>query len=61
MLSPWTAMVTNKVKITDVAQVLGDETIDSTSQYISLDTVHLKRCALSFDGIAPAATGGVVL
>jgi site-specific recombinase XerD len=51
-------MVTNGVKVTDVAQVLGDADIDSTKKYISLDSENLKRCALPFDGIAPARIGG---
>jgi Site-specific recombinase XerD len=53
-----TAMVTNGVEITDVAQVLGDEHVDSTKKYISLDTTNLKRCALTFDGITPSMNGG---
>jgi len=52
-----TSMVTNGVAVTTVAQVLGDNKINSTKNYISLDTVHLKRCALSFEGIAPLAVG----
>jgi site-specific recombinase XerD len=47
-----TAMVTNGVAISDVAQVLGDSNIGSTKKYISLDSANLKRCALPFDGIA---------
>ena len=47
-----TAMVTGGVEITTVAQVLGDTMIDSTKKYISLDSIHLKQCALPFDGIA---------
>lgn len=39
--------------VTDVAQVLGHTDISSTKQYISLDTKHLKICALGFDGIRP--------
>jgi len=48
-----TAMVTNGVAVGNVAQTLGDINIDSTKKYISLDSVHLKYCALPFDGIAP--------
>jgi site-specific recombinase XerD len=52
-----TSMVTNGVSIYDVAQGLGDSEINSVKPYIALDSFHLKRCALSFDGITPA--GGV--
>lgn len=55
-----TAMVTNGVEVTTVAQVLGDSNVNSTKKYISLDSEHLKRCALPFDGIAPAAVEGGV-
>ena len=48
-----TAMVTNGVDVSDVAQVLGDVNIDSAKKYISLDSADLKRCALPFYGIAP--------
>jgi len=46
-----TAMVVNGVTVTSVVQVLGGDDIDSAMKYISLDTVHLKMCALPFDGI----------
>jgi len=36
-----------------VAQVLGDDEIESTKKYISLDLKHLKECALDFVGIKP--------
>ena len=49
-----TAMVTSGVDINDVAQVLGDANMDSAKKYISLDSLNLKRCALTFEGIAPA-------
>lgn len=48
-----TSMVTSGTQIGTVAQVLGHTDIDSTKKYISLDSEHLKMCALSFDGIAP--------
>ena len=48
-----TSMVNAGVSVYDVAQVLGDGNIDSTKQYIAVDTEHLKMCALPFDGIAP--------
>ena len=41
-------MVTSGVSINTVAQVLGDRNIDSTKKYISLDSRHLKECALDF-------------
>ena len=46
-------MVISATVVTTVAQVLGHSDIDSTKQYISLDTKHLKECALDFSGIAP--------
>ncbi len=54
-----TAMVTNGVDISNVAQTLCDKDVDSVKRYISLDSNHLKICALSFAGIAPI--GGDVL
>lgn len=53
-----TSMVTNGVSVYDVAQGLGDRDINSVKPYISLDSTHLKRCALSFSGIAPLSDGG---
>lgn len=44
-------MVTSGVPVTTVAQVLGHGNIDSTKKYISLDSHHLKECALDFTGI----------
>ena len=49
-------LVTSGVPVTMVAQVFGDESIESTKKYIALDSEHLKECALDFGGIAP--TGG---
>lgn len=46
-------MVTSGVPVTTVAQVLGHNDIDSTKKYISLDSEHLKECALGFAGIEP--------
>jgi site-specific recombinase XerD len=54
-----TGMVTNGVDIYTVAQILGDTNIESTKPYIALDSLHLKQCALPFDGFAPK--GGDVL
>ena len=53
-----TSMVTGGTQIGTVAQVLGHTDIDSTKRYISLDSEHLKLCALPFDGIAPANSIG---
>ncbi len=49
-----TSMVTNGISIYDVAQVFGDKDVNSTKPYLATDTEHLKMCALSFAGIAPA-------
>ena len=49
-----TSMVTNGVSVYDVAQVFGDKNINSTKPYLATDVEHLKMCALSFEGIAPA-------
>ena len=45
------SMITSGVSINTLAQILGDEKIDSVKKYISLDTTHLKECALDFKGI----------
>lgn len=45
------SMVTSGVPVTTVAQVLGHDEIESVKKYISLDTEHLKECALGFLGI----------
>ena len=39
------------VPVTTVAQVLGHRNLNTAKLYISLDTVHLKECALDFRGI----------
>jgi len=46
-------LVTSGAPLTTVAQVLGHTTIDNTQQYVALDVVHLKECALDFTGIEP--------
>jgi len=46
-------MIISGVPITTAAQVLGHLDIDSTKQYIPLDTEQLKECALDLTGIAP--------
>ncbi len=52
-----TNMVITGIPVTTVAQVLGHTAISSTKQYISLDSVHLKECALGLEGITKK--GGV--
>lgn len=47
-----TNMVVAGIPITTVAQVLGHRDISSTKQYISLDSIHLRECALDLTGIA---------
>lgn len=44
-------MITSGIPVTTVAQVLGHGNINSTKKYISLDSKHLKECALDFTGI----------
>lgn len=44
-------MVISGVPVTTVAQVLGHSSIEPTKQYISLDSVHLKECALNLAAI----------
>lgn len=44
-------LVTSGAPITMVAQILGNSDIDATQKYISLDSKHLKDCALDFTGI----------
>lgn len=46
-------MVISGVPVETVSQVLGHRDMDSTKQYISLDSVNLKECALSLSGIEP--------
>jgi len=41
------------VPVTTVVQILGHRNLNTAKQYISLDTVHLKECALDFSGIEP--------
>jgi len=49
-----TSMVVDGIPVTTVAQVLGHTKISSTKQYISLDSAHLKECALGLAGIEQA-------
>ncbi len=44
-------LVIEGVPVTTVSQVLGHRGIDTAKQYISLDSVHLKECALDFSAI----------
>ena len=46
-------MIVAGVPVTTVAQVLGDGDVNSVKKYISLDSEHLKECALNFTGIEP--------
>lgn len=46
-----TRMVTEKVPVTTVAQVLGHSGIKATKQYISLDLEGLRKCVLETDSI----------
>jgi site-specific recombinase XerD len=46
-----TNMVTSGVSVITVAQELGQYSINSTRQYISLDSKNLMQCALDFSGI----------
>jgi integrase len=44
-------MAVSGIPMTTVAQVLGHRQLSSTQQYISLNSTHLKECALDFSGI----------
>lgn len=46
-------LVVAEVNINTAAQVFGDLKIDSMKEYIALDSVHLKECAISLQGIEP--------
>jgi hypothetical protein len=46
-------MINTGVEVATAAQVFGDANYDSMKQYITVDTEHLKLCALPFDGIEP--------
>lgn len=43
-----TNMVIAGIPVSTIAQVLGHSDLSATKQYISLDSVHLKQCALDF-------------
>ena len=44
-------MAVAEIPVTTISQVLGHGNIESAKQYISLDSIHLKECALDFHGI----------
>ena len=46
-----TQMVSEKVAVTTVAQVLGHTGIRATKQYISLDLKGLKKCVIGFESL----------
>jgi site-specific recombinase XerD len=46
-------LITSGATVEMVAQILGDSDIESVKKYISLDSEHLKECALDFAGIKP--------
>jgi integrase len=46
-----------QVSVMDVAQVLGVN-LTVAKKYISLDSIHLKECAISFAGIEPTPAQG---
>ena len=48
-----TAMIASGVSVETAAQTFGDSQMNSMKQYVSLDSKHLKLCALPLDGIAP--------
>jgi site-specific recombinase XerD len=52
-----TNMVIAGVPINTVAQMLDHEKIDTTKQYISLDSLNLKECALDFRNIQVGGGG----
>lgn len=52
-----TNMAVAGIPVTTVSQVLGHSGIDSAKQYISLDSVHLKECALDLNGFMPEGGG----
>ncbi len=51
-----TNMVIAGIPVSTVAQVLGHTHIAATKQYISLDSVHLKQCALDFSRLPKRRT-----
>lgn len=51
------AMNEVEIPVTTAAQVLGHRSVESVKPYISLDTEHLRECAIDFSGIAVQAGG----
>ena len=51
-------MIDAGVPMTTIAQVLGHRNMESSRQYIALDTTNLKECAMSFSGIPYMYTDG---
>ena len=52
-----TNMVIAGIPVSTVAQVLGHSDLSATKQYISLDSVHLKQCALDFSKLPERGDG----
>lgn len=50
-------MVSQKVPVTTVSQILGHTGIRATKQYISMDLTGLHKCTLSFKSLGGAANG----
>lgn len=46
-----TRLAENLVPVTTISQILGHKKLDSGKQYISLDRISLKKCALGLTGI----------
>lgn len=51
------ALVVEGVPVTTISQILGHRDMDTAKQYMSLDSVHLKDCALDFSSIGGAKRG----
>jgi integrase len=49
------SLVVAQTPLEDAAQIFGTLHVDNMKKYIALDNVHLKECALSFDGIEPTS------
>lgn len=50
-------MVSQKIPVTTVSQILGHTGIRATKQYISMDLTGLHKCTLSFKSLGGAANG----
>lgn len=51
------ALTLAEIPVTTTAQILGHQCIDSAKQYIALDTMHLKECAIDLSGISVQEEG----